>query len=553
MKLKLLLCIIIFLCSNNSFSQWSTDPAENTRISNYGLGPFITTDGNGGAIIAWHSDFYWYDIVAQKVDSAGYFVWPEQDIVVCNAKLDQVIQDIVSDGKGGAYIVWKDHRRGIRPDMAYQDSSDVYMQHIKANGQILCQENGIRISNGLDFAHHAKMAADDSNGVVVAWINQDEVLSNRNIAVFMQRISSGGEFLWSEDSVKILAPNYDREPSLAIINDGNNGVLVSCSEGIFRYSMQGELTWQVTNIPGRLTDYSLVSDGDGGGIFYYSNHINFNYKLYTQRVNLYGELLWGENGLFVTTKVRFPSLTSIVPDNNSGVYISWVDSSYSYQLNRIDSVRNLLWKDDSLSFGAFFAGRNLLNDNENNVIIIYRDSLYSDSGLIQKLNPIGGEEWKNEGKMFSYSAMRDSDPTMISDDNNGAIIVWYERYSYERWGIFAQRVNKYGKLGCITSVKSHPDLMYSSQLNLLQNYPNPFNQKTIINYSLRHKGDVQLLIFNTHGEEVITLVNKAQLGGNHKVIWNGKNNQGSDVSSGIYFYQLKVNEFMQTKKLTVIR
>jgi hypothetical protein len=411
MKIRLLLCIIIFLCSNNSFSQWSTDPAENTRISNYGLGPFITTDGNGGAIIAWHSDFYWHDIVAQKVDSTGYLVWPEHDIVVCNAQLNQVIQDIVSDGKGGAYIVWKDHRRAVRPDIAYQDSSDVYLQHIDINGQILLQENGLRISNGLDYAHQSKMAADDSGGVVIAWINQDELLSNRNIAVFIQRISSNGEFLWCHDSVKIIAPNYDREPSLAIINDGKNGVIVSCSEGIFRFNMQGELTWQITDIPGRLTDYSLVSDGDGGGIFYYFNHVNFKYKFYIQRINNEGVILWGENGIFIDTDIPMKFMTSIVQDRENGVYICWIDSNNSYHYNRIDSNGSLLWNNLDLSFGTFNGVNNLLPDEEGNVIIIYRDSLYSDRGFIQKLNPLGGEEWINGGKMFSCSAMRDSDPT----------------------------------------------------------------------------------------------------------------------------------------------
>ena len=249
MKTKLRFLILLLLCSNITYSQWSTDPAENTRISNYGLGPFITTDCNGGAIIAWHSDFYYYEIVAQKIDSAGYLLWPEQDVMVCNAQLDQLIQDIVSDGQGGAYIVWKDHRRAVGPETAYQDSSDIYLQHIDANGQTLWQENGLRISNGIKYSFHAKMAADDSGGVVIAWINQDRFAYPVNSVVSLQRTSSNGEFLWSEDSVKINAPNYNHEPSLAIINDAHGGFLVSCSEGIFRFNMQGELTWQVTEIP----------------------------------------------------------------------------------------------------------------------------------------------------------------------------------------------------------------------------------------------------------------------------------------------------------------
>ena len=141
---------------------------------------------------------------------------------------------------------------------------------------------------------------------------------------------------------------------------------------------------------------------------------------------------------------------------------------------------------------------------------------------------------------------------MISDGKNGIIFVWYGR-SYDHWGIFAQRVNKYGRLGSITSVKSHPNIINPSQYYLFQNFPNPFNQETIIRYSLFKRGDVKLLIFNIHGEEVIRLVNKTQREGNHKVIWNGKNNEGGDVSSGIYLCKLEVNSISKTKKLILTR
>lgn len=207
--------------------------------------------------------------------------------------------------------------------------------------------------------------------------------------------------------------------------------------------MQGELTWQVTDIPGRMTDYSIVSDGNGGAIYYYTNRLYPIYYLYLQRVNHHGEILWGDNGIFITTKIPRYWGTSLAPDGEHGAYISWIDSSYTYHYNRINSSGNLLWNDDSISCGIFMGGNNLLSDRNTNVISIYRDSLGGDKGFIQKLNREAVNLWDEGGILLSHSAMRDSDPTMITDNKDGAIIVWYERYSYERWGIFAQRVNKY--------------------------------------------------------------------------------------------------------------
>lgn len=544
---------------NIGFSQWSTDPAENTRVNRWGLNPKVTTDGAGGAIIAWEDDYAWgRDIVAQHVDSSGYNRWAIDGVVICNAELDQYMWagDIVSDGHGGAFIAWTDHRFSVAPETGYHDSASVYIQHINSAGELMWQENGIRISNGKDWASGIKLIQDGAGGVVAAWINEhdDPPYIYHWPSVITQRITSAGELLWPQDSVRIISSESEPDISLSIINDNRGGFLLSCWEGIFRFDLNGEITWHVADIPGRMTDYSIVSDGAGGAIFYYFNHVNFNYKFYIQRLNNEGVALWGENGILIDTSIPMKYMTSIVQDRVHGAYISWIDSSFIYHYERIDSNGNLLWNDDSLSFGAFFAGRNLLNDNENNVIITYRDSLYSDRGFIQKLNRIGGKEWNNNGALFSYSAMRDSDPTMIGDDNNGAIIVWYERYSNERWGIFAQRVNKYGKLGCITTVIPHFEMDNSSQYYLSQNYPNPFNNQTIIQYKLPQKGKVRLTIFNDYGKEVKTLVvEEEQSKGNYNVIWNGKNNQGGDVASGIYFYQLKVNEFIQTKKLTLIR
>ncbi|MDZ7264461.1 MAG: hypothetical protein ONB16_07745, partial [candidate division KSB1 bacterium] len=368
-KYFLLAVVLCLIFSELCFAQWSTDPAENTRVNRWGINPKVTTDGAGGAIIAWEDDYAWgRDIVAQHVDSSGYKRWAEEGVVICNAELDQFMWDgdIVSDGSGGAFIAWRDHRRAVRPETGYQDSADIYLQHIDANGQPLWQENGIRISNGLYYAHHAKMAADDSGGVVIAWINQDTFSYSQFIAVFMQRISSSGEFLWSQDSAKIIAPNYDREPSLAILNDGNKGSIISCSEGIFRFTMQGELSWQVTDIPGRMTDYSIVSDGNGGAIYYYTNRLYPIYYLYLQRVNHHGEILWDDNGIFITTKIPRYWGTSLAPDGEHGAYISWIDSAYTYHYNRINSSGNLLWNDDSISCGIFMGGNNLLSDRNTN-------------------------------------------------------------------------------------------------------------------------------------------------------------------------------------------
>ncbi len=88
---------------------------------------------------------------------------------------------------------------------------------------------------------------------------------------------------------------------------------------------------------------------------------------------------------------------------------------------------------------------------------------------------------------------------------------------------------------------------------LTQNYPNPFNPSTIIKYALSRGQFVTLKIYDLLGKEIKTLVNEAQVNGIYQAVWIGNNNSGKKVSSGIYFYQLRSGDFVETKKMLLIK
>lgn len=89
---------------------------------------------------------------------------------------------------------------------------------------------------------------------------------------------------------------------------------------------------------------------------------------------------------------------------------------------------------------------------------------------------------------------------------------------------------------------------------LEQNYPNPFNPSTKISFSLPEQGYVTLKIYDVLGKEINTLADQDYKSGAYEITWNGKDNSGNEVSSGIYFYQLQVGEkFSQTNKMIFLR
>jgi hypothetical protein len=88
---------------------------------------------------------------------------------------------------------------------------------------------------------------------------------------------------------------------------------------------------------------------------------------------------------------------------------------------------------------------------------------------------------------------------------------------------------------------------------LYQNYPNPFNPSTKIEFSLPERAQVTLEIYNISGKRVKRLVDEELPSGQWSVIWDGEDDKGMEVASGIYFYRLKTSQFTQTRKMVLIR
>jgi hypothetical protein len=88
---------------------------------------------------------------------------------------------------------------------------------------------------------------------------------------------------------------------------------------------------------------------------------------------------------------------------------------------------------------------------------------------------------------------------------------------------------------------------------LKQNYPNPFNPTTNISFDLAKAGQVKLTVFNTLGQKIRTLVDKQMSAGRYEIQWDGTNNVGAKVASGIYLYRIEADNFVTTKKMMLMK
>ncbi len=88
---------------------------------------------------------------------------------------------------------------------------------------------------------------------------------------------------------------------------------------------------------------------------------------------------------------------------------------------------------------------------------------------------------------------------------------------------------------------------------LLSNYPNPFNPLTTISFALAEPGITKIEIYNNRGQRIITLIDDYMEIGQHRVTWNGRDNRSQEVGSGIYFYRMNSGDYLETRKMILMK
>ena len=121
---------------------------------------------------------------------------------------------------------------------------------------------------------------------------------------------------------------------------------------------------------------------------------------------------------------------------------------------------------------------------------------------------------------------------------------------YTQW-VYATPIAASSKPALSDDVEFVPDV--PNTFSIAQNYPNPFNPETTIPYALPQSVHVRLVIYNVLGQEIRTLVNELKPAGYYRVVWDNKDDFGKSVSSGIYLYRIVAGDFVETKKLLLLK
>ena len=151
---------------------------------------------------------------------------------------------------------------------------------------------------------------------------------------------------------------------------------------------------------------------------------------------------------------------------------------------------------------------------------------------------IGVFHFSDEGDSLGSrnEGLTDLNVQALTLDNNGYI------YAGTGDGVWKRQLSE-----LVTSI-GETSIAFPSEFLLSQNYPNPFNPSTKIKYSVPQTSQVQIKVFDVLGNEIETLVNEEKPAGTYDITWTAAN-----FPSGVYFYQLKAGEFVQTRKMLLIK
>ena len=164
----------------------------------------------------------------------------------------------------------------------------------------------------------------------------------------------------------------------------------------------------------------------------------------------------------------------------------------------------------------------------------------------------GGVVQNGGGTNYGRSYYQYIHPTRVMDDGT---IEWPQEFFFPtlQWTPGDLTVEDPPDLWRSSSAVGSGERFSAFQFVLAQNYPNPFNPETVIAYEVGERNQVRIEIFNLEGRFIATLVNQEKVPGNYTISWNGKNQSGIPVTSGLYFIRMISGSFVRVGKMTLLR
>lgn len=553
--MKKLIFTILMLCTFSlTYSQW---------VSNYGSlpgdvnfanakGNAVTTDANGYSYVTGFSSELTTqnDIVTIKYTPTGDTVWTRS--YNGTASLNDEGTGICVDNAGNVYVVGTAQFTGKSYDIVIlkYSADGTYRwinQHFAVDAPL--QDKGLAI-------------AVDASGFIYITGYTTEADGYNNI--FTRKCDPEGGVMWSATADG--SSGKDAQGlAIAVGPAGNVYVTgyITATNGytdiaIYKYSSEGIFEWTRTvNGPASSEDKAwgiVVDETDNIYIGGYVTVSSGNTDCYTAKFNSSGVLLWSKT--FEGSGISIDKAWGIVVDTDGAVFITGettdADGNVNYITIKYSAAGAQQWQavynglgngeDRSASIGII---RN--SDNSKSIVVTGKSWGVSDNYDYATIRYNSSNGVQSQLNRYSFTGnSNDIAKDVAVSPNNKVFITGFSQLIIDgpqAPSYISTLMLDWGASSELITENNTP-----KSFELQQNYPNPFNPSTTIRFVLSEAGSVKLAVYDMLGRENTVLINQHLEAGSYSFSFSGSN-----LSSGIYFYELKAGSYRDIKKMTLVK
>ena len=410
-------------------------------------------------------------------------------------------------------VSWGDLRNGI-------DDPDIYFQIFKDTDERVGTNTRVNDDQLNAFQISPSVSSFNDGSFIICW--SDDRNSRYDDDIYAQKFNSSGE----PDGMNFR------------VNDDQNG-MVSQFFPVVGVSLDGFYTicWQ---------DMRL-----------------FLFDIYAQIFDNFSERV---NSSFKVNDDEFSFCTHVQPDidyaSDGSFVICWTDRrnasddpdiyAQRYDQNGVPIGNNFRVNDDQS--GAAQGSPSVSTAYDGSFIICWEDRRNGsyNSDIYAQCYDRDGNPLKNNLKVNGDQTLRaQTEPDVDLDENNNIYFVWKDNRNQGSGSDIFAKILSWDFFTELSEEKISENI--PGKFMLYQNYPNPLNPITTIKYDIQKEGMIMIKVYNINGVHIRTLVNKKQHPGVYSTIWNGENDFGISVASGLYLINMRAEDYSMTRKILLLK
>jgi len=583
--------------SASGVCQWTADGVAVCLAAGDQYYPVITSDGSGGGIITWED---WRnsaipDIYAQRISAAGVPQWTANGAPVCTAANGQASPSIVSDSAGGAIIAWTDDRSGV--------DDDVYAQRISPAGVPQWIADGVAVCTAMRPQNGPTIATDGIGGAIITWNDErSSVVVSTDQDIYAQRVSPSGVPQWTDDGVALCTATGSQYTP-RIVSDGKGGAIVTWMDlragAAYRHvyaqrveGRYGEWGWPEPAI----VSANDNPDDQGGKVVVrwkasqrdtYDNPLIAYYSVWrsTDAALVSGEATAATSTRIISDPREIPadfsgSAVWEVPGVSGPQYWEWVanqDATYQSTYSMLASTR----QDSVAGNPAEHYFKVLAHESTMPKTRIWEsgtvsghsvDNLAPTAPLMLTAQRVGSDvhlEWNHAlaPDLRDYSVYRSSasgvtpvEANFLASAADTVLVDAGAPGSALYYIVTANDVHKNQSTpsddasvtatGGTTGVDDTPAI---TALTVLPNSPNPFTGSTTLSIGLPAASDLEIDVYDVAGRRVRVEKLAQQQSGWRNIAFDGHDDAGQWLASGVYFYRVHAGGMTVTRKMILVR